>query len=137
MTTAELSSHGVFDRLVFFKKGELYNRKDHNQSLNRMVNIGVFQEVKAEFLPLDSFKNNQLDLNIYLTPLKKNSLSFSVTGTSKSNNFVGSEVKLTQTTRNLFRGAEQLDVSVSGGFETQVSGQSKGSIPTPSRQRAN
>lgn len=116
----------VFDRLVFFKKDENYNRKDHNQSLNRMVNLGAFQDVRVEFLPLDSFKNNQLNLNIYLTPLKKNSLTFSVTGTSKSNNFVGSEVKLTQTTRNLFRGAEQLDVSVSGGFETQVSGQSQG-----------
>lgn len=116
----------VFDRLVFFKKGENYNRTDHNQSLNRMVNIGAFQDVRAEFLPVDSFKNNQLNLNIFLTPLKKNSLSFSVTGTSKSNNFVGSEVTLTQTTRNLFRGAEQLDVSVSGGFETQVSGISKG-----------
>ena len=116
----------LFDRLVFFKKGENYNRKDHNQSLNRMVNLGAFRDVRAEFLPIDSFKNNQLNLNIFLTPLKKNSLSFSVTGTSKSNNFVGSEVKLTQTTRNLFRGAEQLDVSVSGGFETQVSGISKG-----------
>lgn len=116
----------IFDRLVFFKKGETYNRTDHSQSLNRMVNINAFQDVRAEFLPLDSFKNNQLDLNIYLTPLKKNSLSFGVTGTSKSNNFVGSEVKLTQTTRNLFHGAEQLDVSVSGGFETQVSGQSQG-----------
>ncbi len=114
----------VFDRLVFFKKGELYNRKDHNQSLNRMVNIGAFQNVKVEFLPIDSFKNNQLDLNIYLTPLKKNSLSFGVTGTSKSNNFVGSELKVTQTTRNLFRGAEILEVSASGGFETQVSGKS-------------
>jgi outer membrane protein insertion porin family len=117
---------GLFDRLVFFKKDEFYNRTDHNKSLNRMVNIGVFQAVKAEFLPVDSFKNNQLDLNIYLTPLKKNSLTFSATGTSKSNNFVGSELKLTQTTRNLFRGAEQLDVSVSGGFETQVSGVAKG-----------
>lgn len=116
----------VFNRLVFFKKGENYNRKDHNQSLNRMVNIGAFQDVRVEFLPLDSFRNNQLDLNIYLTPLKKNALSFSVTGTNKSNNYVGSEVKLTQTTRNLFRGAEILDVSVSGGFETQYSGQSKG-----------
>lgn len=114
----------IFDRMVFFKKDELYNRKDHNQSLNRMVNIGAFQSVKAEFLPIDSFKNNQLDLNIYLTPLKKNSLSFGVTGTSKSNNFVGSEIKLTQTTRNLFRGAEILEVSASGGFETQVSGKS-------------
>lgn len=116
----------LFDRLVFFQKNELYNRKDHNQSLNRMVNVGAFRDVRAEFLPIDSFKNNQLDLNIYLTPLKKNSLSFSVTGTSKSNNFVGSEVKVTQTTRNLFRGAEQLDVSVSGGFETQVRGTALG-----------
>jgi len=117
---------GIFDRLVFFKKGEYYNRKDHNLSLNRMVNIGAFQDVRAEFLPVDSFRNNQLDLNIYLTPLRKNSLSFSVTGTNKSSNFVGSEVKLTQTTRNLFRGAEILSVSASGGFETQYSGQTRG-----------
>lgn len=115
----------LFDRLVFFKKDEIYNRKDHSQSLNRLVNVNAFQDIRAEFLPLDSFKNDQLDLNIYLTPLKKNSLTFSVTGTSKSNNFVGSEVKVTQTTRNLFHGAEQLDVSVSGGFETQVSGQAQ------------
>jgi outer membrane protein assembly factor BamA len=112
----------LFDRLVFFKKGELYNRKDHNQSLNRMVNIGAFQDVRAEFLPLDSFRNNELELNIFLTPLKKNSLTFSVTGTNKSNGFVGSEVKVTQTTRNLFRGAEQLDISLGAGTETQVSG---------------
>jgi outer membrane protein assembly factor BamA len=112
----------LFDRLVFFKKGENYNRKDHNQSLNRMVNIGAFQDVRAEFLPIDSFRNNHLNLNIYLTPLKKNSLTFSVTGTNKSNGFVGSEVKVTQTTRNLFRGAEQLDISLGAGVETQVSG---------------
>lgn len=113
---------GVFDRLVFFNKGETYNRRDHNQSLNRMVNIGTFKFVKADFIPVDSFKNNQLDVNFYLTPLKKNSLSFQVTGTSKSNNFVGSEVKVTQTTRNIFRGAEQLEVSASGGFEKQIKG---------------
>lgn len=116
----------VFDRLIFFKKGERYNRKDHNQSLNRMVSIGVFQDVRVEFLPVDSLKNNQLDLNVYLTPLKKRSLVFSVTGTNKSNNFIGSEVKITQTTRNIFRGAEQLEISASGGFETQYSGQSRG-----------
>lgn len=116
----------VFNRLVFFQKGEFYNRRDHSQSLNRLVNIGTFQGVRADFLPIDSFKNNQLDLNLYLTPLRKNSLTFSVLGTSKSNNFVGSEVRLTQTTRNVFKAAEQLDFSVSGGFETQVSGQSRG-----------
>ncbi len=116
----------IFDRLVFFKKGELYNRRDHNISLNRMVNIGAFQDVRAEFLPADSLKNSELDLNVYLTPLKKNSLTFSVVGTIKSNDFVGSELKITQTTRNLFRGAERLDVSLSGGFETQFGGAPQG-----------
>lgn len=116
----------LFDRLVFFHRDERYNRKDHNQTLNRLVNIGSFQDVRAEFIPVDTGKNSQLNLNLYLTPLKKNSLSFSVLGTSKSNNFVGSEVKVTQTTRNLFRGAEQLDVSLSGGFETQVKGTAQG-----------
>ena len=112
----------VFDRMIFFKKGELYNRTDHNLSLNRLVNLGMFKYVKADFLPLDSFKNNELDLNIYLTPLKRNSLSLQATLTNKSNNFVGSELRVNQLFRNVFKGAEQLNVSVSGGFETQVGG---------------
>ncbi|MCH5717426.1 translocation and assembly module lipoprotein TamL [Niabella hibiscisoli] len=49
-------------------------------------------------------------------------MSLQVTGTSKSNNFVGSEIKLSNTNRNLFKGAEQLVTSIAGGFETQVSG---------------
>ncbi|PST84553.1 hypothetical protein C7T94_07140 [Pedobacter yulinensis] len=116
----------VFERMIFFSKGDTYSRKNHNLSLNRLVNLNTFKFVKAEFTPLDSFKNNQLDLSVYLTPLKRNSLSLSVTGTSKSNNFVGSEVTLTQLTRNVFRGAEQLNISVSGGFETQVKGTQAG-----------
>ncbi|WP_129716358.1 BamA/TamA family outer membrane protein [Pedobacter sp. SYP-B3415] len=116
----------VFERMIFFNKGDVYNRRDHNLSLNRLVNLNTFKFVKAEFNPVDSFKNNQLDLSVYLTPLKRNSLSLAVTGTSKSNNFVGSEVTLTQLTRNVFRGAEQLNISVGGGFETQVKGTQAG-----------
>ncbi|WP_428400361.1 BamA/TamA family outer membrane protein [Niabella insulamsoli] len=112
----------LFDRLVFFENDEIYNRHDHSLSLNRLVNIGTFRYVKAEFDPLDTLGSDLMDANFYLTPQKKRSLSFQVTGTSKSNNFVGSELKITNTNRNLFRGAEQLITSLSGGFETQVSG---------------
>lgn len=112
----------VFDRLIFFKPGETYNRKDHNLSLNRIVNVGMFKFVKADFTPIDSLKSNRLDLNFYLTPLKKNSLSFQTTVTNKSNNFVGSEIRINQLFRNVFKGAEQLSISVSGGMETQVGG---------------
>ena len=114
----------LFDNLIFFHTGERYNRTDHSLSLNRLVNIGTFRFVKAEFNPVDSVPDNdQLDLNFLLTSAKKNALSLSVTGTSKSNNFVGSEVKITHTNKNVFRGAEQLNLSLSGGFEKQFSGQ--------------
>ncbi|MFT4093769.1 MAG: BamA/TamA family outer membrane protein [Niabella sp.] len=112
----------LFDRLVFFKKDELYNRADHSLTLNRLVNVGTFRFVKAEFKPIDTLQSDLLDANFYLTPQKKHSLSLQVLGTSKSNNFVGSELKVTNTNRNVFRGAEQLNTSIAAGFETQVSG---------------
>ncbi|MBO9620325.1 MAG: BamA/TamA family outer membrane protein [Niabella sp.] len=122
---ARLYKPRLFEDLIFFQKGARYNRTDHSLSLNRLVNIGTFRFVKAEFNPVDSVPgNDQLDLNFLLTSSKKNALSLSLTGTSKSNNFVGSEVKITHTNKNLFHGAEQLNLSLSGGFEKQFSGQS-------------
>ena len=113
----------LFERLIFFNEGEQYNRTDHALSLNRLVNIGTFKFVKAEFNPLDTLTSNNMDVDFILTSLKRKALTFQVTGTTKSNNFVGSEVKITHINRNAFRGAEQLHLSLSGGFEKQVSGQ--------------
>ena len=114
----------LFESLIFFEKGEKYSRKDHSLSLNRLVNIGTFRFVKAEFKPIDTLTSNNMDVDFLLTSLKKKALTFSVAITSKSNNFVGSEVKLTHLNRNVFKGAEQLNLSLSGGFEKQISGQS-------------
>ncbi len=61
----------IFDRLIFFQKDELYNRADHSLSLNRLVNLGTFRFVKAEFRPIDTLESDLLDANFYLTPQKK------------------------------------------------------------------
>lgn len=118
----------MFNRLIFFQKDEIYNRRDHSLSLNRLVNIGTFRFVKAEFRPIDTLESDLLDANFYLTPQKKRSMTLQVIGTSKSNNFIGSEIKISNTNRNLFRGAEQLVTSIAGGFETQVSGAKTNSL---------
>ncbi len=112
----------LFERLIFFQKDEPYNRNDHSLSLNRLVNIGTFRLVKAEFKPIDTLESDLLNANFYLTPQRKKSLSLQITGTSKSNNFIGSELKMTHANRNVFKGAEQWTTSLSGGFETQISG---------------
>lgn len=112
----------VFDRALQFNKGDIYNRTDHNLSLNRLVNVGAFKFVKNEFIPSDSL-NSALDAYYYLTPLPKKSIRVELLGKTNSANYTGSEVNLNWTNRNAFRGAEQLTVTGFFGLETQVSGQ--------------
>ncbi|MGL2993207.1 BamA/TamA family outer membrane protein [Flavobacterium sp. TSSA_36] len=115
----------IFDRSLFFKKEEVYNRSNQNLSLNRLVNLGTFKMVRNEFKP--SLKEgNYLDAYYYLSPNEKKSLRFELLAKSNSANYQGTELNANWSHRNTFRGAELLTVSVFGGFEIQVSGQNKG-----------
>lgn len=111
----------IFDRAMYFKRGDLYNRADHNLTLNRLVSLGVFKFVKNEFLISDSLQH-KFDAYYLLTPRPFQSLRLETTGRSNSANYVGSEVNLNWTHRNLFKGAEQLKVAAFGSFDVQVGG---------------
>lgn len=115
----------IFYRSVFLDTGNLYRLDDHNLTLQRLVNLGTFKFIKAEFQRTrDSGKTTgYLNTNIYLTPYKRRSVRFELNGNSRSNNYVGSAVNITWQDRNFFKGAERLQVQLSGGFETQVGGQ--------------
>jgi outer membrane protein insertion porin family len=115
----------VFDRALYFKKGDFYNRKNHNLSLNRFVNLGTFNFVKNEFKVSDSIKNT-LDTYYYLTLLPKKFIRFEVLGKTNSASYTGSEIKVNWNNRNVFRSAELLTVSVFGGADFQLSGENKG-----------
>lgn len=115
----------IFDRTLFFHKGDKYSRKDHNLSLNRLVSLGTFKFVKNEFR-LSKSEENALDAYYYLTPLERKSLRLEVLGKSNSANYNGSEVNVNWSNRSAFRAAELVNVSVFGGIEVQMSGQNKG-----------
>ncbi len=115
----------IYDRTLFFKKGDIYSRRDHNLSLNRLVNLGTFKFVKNEFSPSDSVKN-ALDVYYYFTPLPKKSLRYEILGKTNSANYNGSEININWMHRNAFKGAEQFTATAFGGLEVQVSGQNKG-----------
>lgn len=40
----------IFDRALYFKRGDLYNRTNHNLTLNRLISLGVFKFVKMNLL---------------------------------------------------------------------------------------
>ncbi|MCO6148715.1 BamA/TamA family outer membrane protein [Flavobacterium sp. NRK1] len=115
----------IFDRTLFFHKGDKYSRRDHNLSLNRLVNLGTFKFVKNQFRLSDSVPN-ALDVYYYLTPLPRKSIRIEVLGKTNSANYNGSEVNVNWSNRNSFRAAELVNLSVFGGLEVQVSGQNKG-----------
>lgn len=109
----------VFSRTLVFKSGDLYNRTDHNLSLNRLITLGVYKFVKVRFEPGDSVQT--LNAFYYLTPTNKKSIRFEVSALQKSNNATGTQVSINWRNRNLLRGAELLTVSASAGFERQIS----------------
>lgn len=118
----------VFKNTVQLQPGMVYNRTDHNKSLNRFVNLGPFKYVKNRFevIPADSPK---LDAYYFLTQLPKKSLSFDVLGRTTSANYNGTQLNLNFRNRNTFKGAELLTVTLFGSTDTQVSGDSQGSHP--------
>ncbi|MXN89754.1 BamA/TamA family outer membrane protein [Flavobacterium sp. Sd200] len=115
----------IYDRTLFFHKGDIYSRRDHNLSLNRLVNLGTFKFVKNEFKPSDSI-SAKLDAYYYFTPLPRKSIRVETLAKTNSANYNGSEINVNWSNRNAFRAAELLTVSVFGGLEVQVSGQNRG-----------
>lgn len=116
----------IFDRTMYFNKGEIYNRTTHNLSLNRLVNLGVFKFVKNEFRVVDDEEGDNLDAFYYMTPQPKKSIRVEVVGKTNSANYTGTELNVNWSNRNTFKGAELLQITAFGGIEVQVSGQNKG-----------
>ncbi|HVY75658.1 MAG TPA: BamA/TamA family outer membrane protein [Puia sp.] len=111
----------VIDRALVFKPGYLYNRRDHDLSLSRLISLGTFKFVKVRFEDSDTSKNT-LNAFYYLTPTKKKSIRFEATGLTKSDNANGGQVSVNWRNRSIFKGAELFTATVYGGLEKQYIG---------------
>ncbi len=122
--TAKLFNPIIYSRTLVFKPDDIYKRDDHNLSLSRLVSLGVFKFVKARFEPgrQREADSNKLNAYYYLTPGRKKSIRFEVSGLTRSDNTTGGEVALSWRNRNIFRGAELLSASIYGGLEEQYVG---------------
>jgi len=116
----------LFQQSLKFNPGDVYNRTDHNLSLNRLVNLNLFKFVKNRFEVTSSVDTPALDVYYYLTPLPRRSLSAQVTGSTKSNNLTGTEITISWRNRNAFRAGELLLINASVGSEVQYGGPLQG-----------
>lgn len=100
----------------YLEQTNYYKEKYVDRSYSYLQQTGLFQSVK---IIIDELPNSNLvDVHYYLVPAKKQSFGFSPKGTN-SNGYLGVNASLSYTNKNLFKGAEKLTFSISGGFESQ------------------
>jgi outer membrane protein insertion porin family len=116
----------LFAHTMQFQTGDFYNRRDHNLTLSRLINLDLFKYVKNRFEPATWLDSPKLNVYYYLTPLPKKSLRAEVTGINKSINSNGTEITGTWRNRNAFRGGEHVSLSAYVGTEVQFGGNMKG-----------
>ncbi len=115
----------VILRSVYLRKQEIYSRKNHNYTLNRLMTMGNFKFVRIKFSDSDTSVSGFLDVNILMTPLPVRSFRAEVDLVSKSNNYSGPRMNLTYLNKNTFSGAELLNLNIAGSFEAQLGGKDK------------
>ncbi|HTO16258.1 MAG TPA: BamA/TamA family outer membrane protein [Edaphocola sp.] len=116
----------LFIRAIHLKPGDIYSRKDQNVSLNRLVSLNAFKFIKNEMVEsFDSSGRALLTANYLLTPYDSKILNSDLSVFSQNDSRVGSRISVGWKHRNILRGAEQLEIKLSGGFEVQYGGQYK------------
>jgi len=115
----------VILRSVYLREKEIYARKNHIITLNRLMSMGNFKFVQMKFSDSDTTGKGLLDVAILMTPMPWRTLRAEMDIVSKSNNFTGPRLNISLINRNTFRGAEFLNLNLAGSFEAQLGGKGK------------
>ncbi|MFP5039815.1 BamA/TamA family outer membrane protein [Parasediminibacterium sp. JCM 36343] len=109
----------VFTKAITYRPGSLYSLTEQNKTLNRFINLGVFKFVKNRYEPaVRSDTPNSLNVYYYLTPQKKKTIQAEIGGFSKSNSYTGGQFNVNWLNRNVFSGAEALNVKTYVSYES-------------------
>lgn len=113
---------GVLIESIYLRKNEIYSRKNHNITLNRLMSLGNFKFVSIKYSASDTSAAGYLDASILMTPMSKHTLSAEIDIVSKSNNFTGPRLNISYLNKNTFNGAELLKLNMAGSYEAQFGG---------------
>ncbi len=103
---------------ILLEPGEHYSRRRHLNTINRLMDLGVFQFVSVRYR--ETGDDETLDAEVRLTPMRERSLQAELRAVTKSNDYAGPGFNASYLDRNLFGGAEQLEVQLLSSFETRM-----------------
>jgi outer membrane protein assembly factor BamA len=106
-------------RSLFIKSGDRYLQRDLDYTYKRLQELNIFKFINLSFKEVehDSLQNDfLLDLNIQLTPLEKMDFTVETEATNTGSN-IGLAGSFGYRNKNIFRGAEVLEIKLRGALE--------------------
>lgn len=100
---------------VFINKGEFYQVRNVEDTYNRISELKAYKSIKIFFTQMDS---TNLDCYIQLSPIFKHAFTIETEGTNTAGN-LGISGSFIFQNRNLFKGAEVLELRLKGGIAAQ------------------
>jgi hypothetical protein len=104
------------ESLNYLEAGKHYREYFVEKSYQALLKSGVFKMIKTELEETDDQEG--LTVHYFLVPAKRQSFQFEPRATN-SNGYLGVSANINYSNGNLYRGAERLTLSLSGGFESQ------------------
>ena len=105
---------------VFISKGSIFKEIDHARTYRFLNELKTFKYPKIDYF--ENENDTTLTANIYLKPLKKYVLGFDLDVTQSNIQTLGFSFSTSLFIRNIFRGAETLEVSAFGTIAASKDG---------------
>ncbi len=109
----------VLTRSMFLQPDSIYSRTGHEQSINRLMGLGVFQYANIRF---NQVGKDQLDAVVLLTPVKRKSFRAELQGVTSSF-YYGPNLNVSFQNKNIFGGAELFELKLTSGLELGTGGE--------------
>jgi hypothetical protein len=98
--------------------GDEYSLKEVNRTYSNLSNLGLFKFININFSEkAPSEDHGNLSAEIELAMRKRQSMAIELTGTNSAGDF-GARGSVTYNNYNLFKGGEQLQLGVTGAYES-------------------
>lgn len=99
---------------IFIHPNDIYRDVDRSRTLRYLNQLQMFRYPSVDYIPNE--QDSTLTANIYLSPRKKYDLGFSFDVSQSNIQSIGFSFRTGLKIRNIFRGAETLDISLLGSI---------------------
>lgn len=105
---------------IHYGRDTLFRKNYHAQTIGHLSNLGVFKYITLRYEPKLLNESNYLDCFINLSPAKRQRTSIEFEANNNTDFNLGTSLTLSYGNRNIFKGTELFNFSVSGGFESNL-----------------